>query len=285
MRHGACKSLWTYAAVLAVSGGFPMHPSRWFLLLAATLASAPVAVAHADLTSDPPQLLALRYRVVPAPAPATVSLHALAYQPRRTDPHTSYYHHPRTIGSTELYGGYFELNSSSTGSFHSGLRMGVKPDPHIRIGMALEWSYDSQSSSVILGSTPGPGGTTITNAVPLNSSSASLVPWLGFIEFSPIPASIVSPYAGIGGGYEWLHLAADRVDAPYPFHGDYGGWGWEAWGGVAFKLSRAASIFGEGYGNFGTVSRDAYDEVSGLPVNERVNVDGKGVRGGFSFNF
>jgi hypothetical protein len=234
------------------------------------------------------------HEVVVQPVPAGTALYGLTYQPRGVYSHP-YVPAPRpepgSQGYFDLHGGIFEYMSDASSrpngprSSDFGAKMAFNLGPAVRLGTLLDWQYRSESNTVPISSNPGPGGTTINNSVDLGSGTASLVPWMGFLEISPVPRSPISPYVGIAGGYEWLYLHASRSDIPVAFNANYGGWGWQAWGGIGFRLAPEVRLTGEVYGNFCEVWRNAFDTDLNAVTRETVNVNGAGVRGGLQFLF
>ncbi|MFI5370853.1 MAG: hypothetical protein ACHQ52_04775 [Candidatus Eisenbacteria bacterium] len=235
------------------------------------------------------------HEVVVQPVPSGTALYGLTYQPRGAYSHpyvpSMARPEPGSQGYFDLHGGVFEYMSNGASrpngarSSDFGAKMAFSLGSAVRLGTLLDWQYRSESNTVPINSTPGPGGTTISNSVDLGSSTGSLVPWMGFLEISPVPRSPIAPYVGIAGGYEWLYLHATRSDIPVAFDANYGGWGWQAWGGIGFRLAPEVRLTGEVYGNFCEVWRNAFDTTLNAVTRETVNVDGAGVRGGLQFLF
>jgi len=248
-------------------------------------------------TATPVAMSVSTAAVVPVvqPVVTTTVYRGLTYQPRGAYSHpyvpAMTRPEPGSQGYFDLHGGIFEFMSPGAvrpdGARASdfGAKLAFNAGPAVRLGTLVDWQYRSESNTVPVSSTPGPGGTTISNSVDLGSGTSSLVPWMGFLEISPVPHSPISPYVGIAGGYEWLNLHATRSDIPVAFDANYGGWGWQAWGGMAFKLGPAVRLTGEVYGNFCDVWRNAFDVDLNAVTRETVNVDGAGVRGGLQFLF
>lgn len=204
------------------------------------------------------------------------------YQPRRQRSSQSYGPVPETFG--QIHGGAFDPEGNPEAGFLVGVRGGFAPDPHTRFGAMLDWSHKSSRSGTLVTSTPGPGGTTIITERDVASSSLDLVPLMAFIEFVPIPDGPITPYLGLAGGVEWLHLNAEDINIPTEFDADYAGWGWQAWLGAAFEMGPHTRFNAEIFTNGAEVSRDAFDPFLGQDVSETVNMDGSGVRFGISWN-
>jgi len=234
----------------------------------------------------PAIVFAQEFAARPRPASGTV-LRGLVYQPRGA--YGGPYHHSSppafSQGYFDMHGGVFRINGTDALASDFGGKMAFSLAPSLRLGMLLDWQHRSESQTAVISSGPGPGGITITNQLDLGSGSSDLVPFMGFLELEPAPKLMVSPYIGGAAGYEWLSLHASRSDIPVPFEASYGGFGWQAWGGVAMRLSPAVRLNAEVYGNFGEVSRDAFDTTLNAVVKETVSIEGAGVRGGLQFGF
>jgi hypothetical protein len=250
---------------------------------------SPTYVASMVPVAEPVSVAAVQ------PVVTTTVYRGLTYQPRGAYSHpyvpAMSRPEPGSQGYFDLHGGVFEFMSpgavrpDGARASNFGGKLAFNVGPGVRLGTLVDWQYRSESSTQPISTSPGPGGTTISNSVDLGSGTSSLVPWIGFLEISPVPRSPISPYVGIGGGYEWLNLHATRSDIPVAFDANYGGWGWQAWGGVAFKMGPAVRLNGEVYGNFANVWRNAFDVDLNAVTRETVNVDGAGVRAGLQFLF
>lgn len=243
--------------------------------LAASLGAALPVVASAQEYSARPE------------SPATV-MRGLVYQPHSVY-RGGYYHRsapaPFSQGYFDLHGGVFRFSDTDAHASDFGGKLGLTLAPGVRLGALMDWQRRAESQTELISKSPGPGGTTITNKVDIGSSSSNLIPFMGFLEAEPMADQQISPYVGVAAGYDWLTLHASRADIPVPFDANYGGFGWQLWGGAAMKLSPMVKLTGEVYGNFGEVSRDAFDTTLNQEVKESVKVDGVGVRGGLQFGF
>jgi hypothetical protein len=208
---------------------------------------------------------------------------AVRYEPRRHRRPGGYGPAPESFG--QIHAGMFDPEGDPEAGFLAGFRGGIAPDPHVRVGGLLDWSHKQSNTGTLVTSTPGPGGTTIITERDVRSSTFDLVPFMVFVEYVPVPDGPVTPYVGIAGGGEWLHLSADDINIPVSFDADYAGWGWQGWIGASAELGPHARVIGELFTNSATVSRDAYDPILDLDVRESVDVDGTGVRFGISWGF
>jgi hypothetical protein len=189
--------------------------------------------------------------------------------------------------TTQVYGGFFDPTDNFSTGFDGGIRIGPQVDPHVQIGLALDWWHKSQSERTNLGVVPLPGGSGSEELV-LSKSTADLVPMLAFVQVSGDENMPVIPYAGVGVGYEWLIVSADDYTTSQTFDQTFGGFGWQIWGGAALPLSGRVRATGEVFYNGSEVGTDVdvmtYD---GLPATVRdvVKMNGVGMRFGLSWGF
>jgi opacity protein-like surface antigen len=115
----------------------------------------------------------------------------------------------------------------------------------------------------------------------LGNSVTQLIPAMAFLQLTPWPQAHLSPYAGIGAGYEWLRSSANDYDTGYSFHAGYSNWAWQTFAGMGIRLSRELRLDGEAFYNAGQLGRDIHDS-NGILGREVVNVDGAGIRCGLN---
>ncbi|HTM57878.1 MAG TPA: outer membrane beta-barrel protein [Candidatus Udaeobacter sp.] len=210
-----------------------------------------------------------------------VTLGAVMYRPR-----SRYYRRsePSMGSQAQVHAGFFDPEGDQNGTgFVLGMRGGPMVDPHIQLGLGVDWEHRSSEQSEVVGTSPGPGGTVITTRRQLSSSSENTFPILGFVQVTGDPSMPVVPYGGIGGGYEIVTLSATDFQSGSSFDATYGGWGWQAWGGAKIPLSGQASVLGEVYLNQSEPHRDVDDPTTGQTFREVVKVNGFGMRFGLSW--
>lgn len=254
-----------------------------FVLSAATLAPAAgaapfAAVATAPGADDPLALNVATYATLPG-----VDIAGVHYVPRR---YREWGRHQDSYAVTQLHAGYFDPEGSDQGPrFLIGLRGGPLVDPHIQLGLGVDWAHKTDNVSSVERTTTGPGGVPITTRQDLSSASTNFVPILGFIQVQADDNLPLIPYFGAGGGYELMFLSADDFQTGNSFDATYGGWGWQAWGGLAIPLSGRTRVTGEVYVNGAELSRDVTDAATGLTFRETVPGDGMGLRFGLAWGF
>ncbi len=204
------------------------------------------------------------------------------YRPRYGE--RRYERRPMYSSPVQFHAGFFDPTDDTGTSFVGGFRAGPLVDPHIQLGVGVDWMHRAQNESEIISEQPGPGGTTITTRQQLAQSSSNLFPITAFLQVSADDRMPVIPYFGVGGGYEVLFLSATDFQTGDKFDGTFGGWAWQAWGGAAIPLSRDTRVVGEVFVNQGEVSRDT-DGPGGITYHETVNVNGVGMRLGLNWGF
>lgn len=267
-----------------------MRRSFWIAALAAMLLPAGVvfaspaspaagvsafAIQGMDL-APPVTTLALASGGAPAgPALASAGVSAVRYRPRG-----EYGRGAVTPTLSQIHIGFFDPTEDFSTGFEGGFRAGPLVDPHVQLGVAVDWWHKSESQTVTVGRS---GGTTRQRE--LSRSSANLFPILGFVQVQGDEEMPVIPYVGVGAGYQVLFLSADDFLSGTSFDATYGGFGWQMWGGVAMPLSGRTRVNGEVFYNGAEVGRDVEDVMTGDTFRELVKMDGVGMRFGLSWGF
>ena len=208
-------------------------------------------------------------------------LESARYRPRRESSHraSSY------GGSTKLHAGFFDPDGDPDRGFLLGFRMGPKVDEHVQLGLGLDWRHKSTSYTELIGTGTGPGGEEIEIRRELSRSTSDWVPLQLFTELNAGSDMGVIPYFGAAGGYQWLGISGDDFNDGSIFETTFGGWGWQAWGGVAFPLGPRSRVNAEVFVNDAELHRDSVDASTGEEVRETVSMDGIGMRFGLSWGF
>lgn len=180
--------------------------------------------------------------------------------------------------------GFFDYDGSGGESFVAGLRGGPLVDPHIQIGGSFDWIHRSDDQTTVAGDPYTQGGTVITPTRVLSRTSANLFPFQLFLQVSGDENMPVIPFGGLSGGYQLLFLSADDFATQTSFDATFGGWGWQAWGGVGIPLSGQSRLTGEVFLNQSSPEREVTD-LNGFEYQERVDADGVGMRFGLQWGF
>lgn len=207
-------------------------------------------------------------------------LEAVGYRPRSHAPAGGHAH----AAPVQIHAGFFEPEGNGPTRFAFGFRGGPAIDEHLQLGFGTDWYHESESRRVVVGQSLQ-GGQPIAVTRVLASASSDLLPFQAFLQVSGGDRFPLIPYLGVAGVYQLLFLSATDYETGAEFDATFGGWGWQAWGGVALPLSGRSRMFGEAFVHKGDVERDIYDPASNLTYREVVNTDGMGMRLGLSWGF
>jgi len=252
------------AAGPGAAGSLPQNPSLAPVVDAGTVA----------LTTD---AAAPRSFALTTPLAAGITYRPRAYRSRQSVMPTT----------TQIHVGFFDPTDNFSTGFDGGFRIGPQVDPHVQLGLAMDWWHKSESATMGLGSVPLPGGTGSEQLV-LSRSTADLVPILAFVQVSGDENMPVIPYGGFGVGYEWLVLNADDFATGDSFDQTFGGFGWQLWGGAGVPLDGRTRINGEVFYNGSEVGSDVdvyLTDIGTATVRDVVKMNGLGMRFGVSWGF
>jgi hypothetical protein len=181
----------------------------------------------------------------------------------------------------QIHGGVFAHEENGPRSYAFGLRGGPAIDPHLQVGVGVDWYHRTEDPQAVVAETLQVGQP-VTKSRVLSHASSDLIPVMAFLQVSVGKGLI--PYAGIAGQYQFLLLSATDYATGADYNADFGGWGWQAWGGLGLQFGRSR-LFGEVFINQGDVTRDVHDPASAVTYRETVNADGGGARFGLSWGF
>jgi hypothetical protein len=268
-----------------------MRKNLWLAVLVAV--AFPVVAVAGDFAPGSAAIGSSFEITAPAPvgaaalAPTTLALTTpfvggVTYRPR-------YYHSRQPVMpiTTQLHVGFFDPTDNFSPGFDCGFRIGPQVDPHVQVGLAMDWWHRSDNQEVDLGTVQAPGGS-VEERLLLSQSTADLVPFLGFVQVSGDENLSVIPYAGFGIGYEWLFLTSDDYVSQESFDQTFGGFGWQVWGGLGVPLSGQMRLNGEVFYNGCEAGSDVdvYLQDYGLvTVRDIVKLNGAGARVGLAWGF
>jgi hypothetical protein len=251
-----------------------------FAVRASTGSASPVAEAApglATVTSSSGPEVALASWCGPR-------LESIRYRPRARYRERDYDGGSHARGFSQVHAGFFDPDKDPPSAVLFGIRGGTSIDDRIQLGVGLDWSHRSNRVAVLVREVPLPGGGTAERQPVLARSSSNLLPMMAFLQVTPGIDLPVTPYFGIGGGYEVLFLSAEGVRPEDNFDATYGGWGWQVWGGAALPLSGRSRFNAEVFLNNSELDRDIDDPETGS-TREVVPMDGIGMRFGLSWGF
>ena len=186
---------------------------------------------------------------------------------------------PSFVGEIQLHGGAFMPANATQVSSSFGGRASALLTNQLSAGLSVDWFVHSHNS---LGSPASAlPASEYTPKPVLADASTQLLPVMLFAQIAPWPKAPLIPYAGIGGGYEWLRSTAHDYQAGTSYEATFSNWAWQMWGGMGLKLARQLRLDGEAYYNGGTLKREASDP-NGSPYRQVVTIDGTGARFGLN---
>lgn len=269
-----------------------MRKNLWLVVL--MVVAFPVAAAAGDAVSGSAALGSSFEITAPMPgagaatmAPTTLALTTpfvggVTYRPRHYRSRQ-----PVMPVTTQMHVGFFDPNEDIDAGFNCGFRIGPQVDPHVQIGVAMDWWHRSEDQEVALGTYEGPGVSGESRLV-LSQSTLDLVPILGFVQVSGDENMSVIPYAGFGVGYEWLFLTADDYVENESFDETFGGFGYQVWGGLGIPLNGRTRLNGEIFYNGCEAGSDVDVYLDGyglVTVRDVVEMNGVGARIGLAWGF
>ena len=269
---------------------------RHTIVLAAALAVLPAALAFAEGPASSPLALpvaALELSGAPVLAAPSADL-AILQAPLPDMQVIGVHYRPRSGGwdrhidsesVTQIHLGFFDPEGDAGRQFLLGVRGGPMIDPHVQLGVGVDWAHMTDNVTTVGPSSSGPVGLPISSQRQLSSSSSDLFPIMALIQVSGDDNMQVIPYFGLGAGYEVMNLTADDYTTNASFDATYGGWGWQVWGGAAFPLSGRARVNGELFVNTADLGRDVTDDASNITYREVVKANGVGMRLGIAWGF
>lgn len=263
---------------------------RWTLLLAAAAllpaaASAQVSVTPPGPVGGPPALAVGISGAAPG-AGLTIDpgrFRSLQRRPRRAPGPRGYptLRDSRPSIVTQLGAGFYNPSGPPATNFLLSARVGPQVDPHVRLGIMLDWAHKSDRVSVTFGHETV-GGVDLSLEDSRLRGRSDLVPLLGFVEVGGDESMHPIPYVGFGAGYEILSMAADRPDGTR-FEGTFGGLGWQLWLGAGLSLAGQARLNCELFFNRTDLGRGV--NVDGRVLRQTASFDGPGMRFGVAWGF
>jgi hypothetical protein len=183
-----------------------------------------------------------------------------------------------------LRGGVFDYENVAKDDFVIGFKVAGRMSDFFSLGLSTDLQRREAYDQVRVEEFRDPTGNMVRSSVTTFASSSNLIPVLAIAEVE-IPTALFHPFAGIGGGYEWMVVEFEDYESGLFSKNTYGGLGWQAWAGLAVPMAKTAAITGEIYMNRATVSRDVQEVDTGDVLREEINVNGGGFRAGLRLAF
>lgn len=197
------------------------------------------------------------------------------YNERRT-------YHRNTQAWLTVRGGFFDADDVSENDWLVGLKVSGEVANNLSLGVSTDLHRRSDAERARIEEFRDPAGNLVRTTVTTFESSSNLIPILGVVEMR-FPSAGFQPYVGLGAGYEVLVVDGTDFATGNDFSDTFGGFGWQAHGGISFPLGGTTRLVGEGFWNHSTVTRKIRDEFTGERVKEEIDVNGAGLRAGLAF--
>ena len=240
---------------------------------------------------------------VSRPAPSMLSSEAIAFAPgtsstvlayRRT-PRRTYYPPSARVdpgppperepqGWLTLRGGGYDSEKVNKDDWTVGLKAVGNIGAAVRMGATADLIRRENSDRSIVTEFVDASGNVVRSELTTAESESNLIPVMAVAEIV-FPTPFFKPYAGVAGGWEFLNVKAVNYATGIGYDANYDGPGWQLYGGVALAFAKKFQMTAEVFHNEATVDRHVVDPITGAAYEERVDVDGMGLRGGLSFAF
>jgi hypothetical protein len=191
---------------------------------------------------------------------------------------------PRPIlGWVTLRAGFFSSEDVSSDDFTMGVKSAWRLSPEVQTGIVVDWHMKSDATRTVESRTYTATGQPVVSQRAVYEFQSDLVPLMGLVEFH-LPSGAIDPYLGASGGWEWLTV--DALDpSGFAYHAHYDGPGYQVYGGMNFPVGPRMKFNVEGFWNGATVKDEYFNGATGRPVEERISLNGGGLRGGLGFAF
>ena len=219
--------------------------------------------------------------VVSAPAPASLQLDAVRYQPMQQGADNSGSDRPIV---SQLHGGYFDASANNTNPFIVGLRAGPMIDKRLQVGLMIDWVHQTKTLANVLSTSQGPGAITVSTQQDTARALLNLVPIMAFAQASGFGLLGLVPYVGAAGGYEVMVISADNFINGQSYEANFGGWGYQLYAGCGLPLGGRTRLNGELFVNEATLSKNVTD-ANGVTAKQVVDMNGIGFRLGIAWGY
>ena len=188
------------------------------------------------------------------------------------------------LGWIEFRGGFFDSQDVSANDWTIGMKTSARVAPNVMLGFSADYQRRDDAGREVTSQYVDPTGHIVTTTTTAVQNESNLWPLMATLEFH-LPMGSIDPYFGGGAGWEFLNVQAYDYTRGYAYSADYDGFGYQVFGGVRLPLGGRAKFSGEVFWNGATVDREFFDPYSGFYIEENINVDGIGGRGGLAFAF
>ncbi|MCX6641517.1 MAG: outer membrane beta-barrel protein [bacterium] len=164
--------------------------------------------------------------------------------------------------------------------FIIGISSGKQFDERVDAGLGVDLFMRQYTQETAVDTLDSQGGNTYVTVQKNIDYSVFCLPITGQLTIRLLPKSPISPYAGVGLGYEILFSREANYFTGQKDSRLYGGFGWQVNVGGEYILGSSSSILGEIFYNGCTVSRNKGKSDAGFPIHEELNFSGIGFRVG-----
>ncbi len=181
-----------------------------------------------------------------------------------------------------LHAGYYNPKDTK-GGMEFGVKLGKAVDEAVDIGLGLDVFHKSYSETSVVAQE-------YQNGLPINKTttaieySRTLLPLSLSVDVK-LPAGRYFGYFISGGlNYSFLFSNEKNYELETEENRNFHGLGWQAAAGLYYFVGSRSTVVANIFYNGSKVSRGTDEKVAGLPVTERVNMSGLGVRLGIKMD-
>ncbi len=178
--------------------------------------------------------------------------------------------------------GTFNPKDAQAG-FIAGITTGRQVDERVSFGLGADLFVRqfTQESTVSVDTTIS--GNQVSQVQTQVDYSMFGLPIMVHLDVRLLPNRPLTPYVGLGAGYEILFSREANYLTGNKDSRLYGGFGWQLMVGGEYALGSSSGILGEIFYNGCTVKRNQGSNELGFPIHEELNFSGMGFRVGVRF--
>jgi hypothetical protein len=181
-------------------------------------------------------------------------------------------------GMIGVHAGYMNPKDTKSGLVVGG-NWGTSIDESVSIGLGFDFFHTAYNEETRVASETANGMTTKTYMTEMEYSR-TILPLMAEIDVK-IPMGRYLGYLIRGGlGYSFLWSNEKNFEKKTNENRNYDGFTWQAAFGLYYDVGSRSTFIVDLFYNNGEVSREVKKSTEGLPVSERVNLSGLGVRVG-----
>lgn len=180
----------------------------------------------------------------------------------------------------DIHGGYLDPKDTENGML-VGASLISSFDDAVDIGFGFDLFQKSYTKEAQVASSIS-GDTQLTTYSTLVDFKRTVIPlYLSLKVKIPTTRSRAFGYfARASLSYQFLFSQEKNYEANKSESRKYRGLGWQAGGGIFYRVGRRSTLLGEAIYNSCSVGRDVTKQSDQLPLTERVNLSGLGIRFG-----